>query len=131
MVPVPFSKNPSKTTFRHSELRLTMNSCSLKMITVIVSALVLALHYQETEAKRGCANFGHSCYGGMGKRDGGMMEIEDTGKLEENPALIFAGSRGDYRPEREVYVSPFMRQLLRNLRTAQQQLQQRDVFDEK
>lgn len=55
----------------------------------------------------GCANFGHSCYGGMGKR-ASNGDLYDTNEevlqngfqdAEENPAFVFTGPRSSYQPK--------------------------------
>lgn len=47
-------------------------------------------------------NWGHSCYGGMGKRASELMDTNDeviTGySEEENPAYVFTGPRSSYKP---------------------------------
>ncbi|KAL5285190.1 hypothetical protein ACFFRR_007129 [Megaselia abdita] len=41
---------------------------SLPLSFVLVCAIVLFVVAQDTEAKKGCQFYGHSCYGGHGKR---------------------------------------------------------------
>lgn len=72
----------------------------------------------------GCATFGHSCYGGMGKRMSSSdlltnEEVLQDVQQEGNPAdIVFTGPRGDVdmEPERKITLqqlynlSPFLRQ---------------------
>lgn len=56
----------------------------------------------KTKFSGGCANFGHSCYGGMGKRASDLLETnEEVGPSyqdEENPAFVFTGPRSSFKP---------------------------------
>lgn len=58
----------------------------------------------------GCATFGHSCYGGMGKRASELIEnpeeIFQDVQGEENPAFVFTGPRSEYKPERPPKLTP-------------------------
>jgi hypothetical protein len=88
----------------------TMNCWSSVVVLLAVMAFVLAFHAEAAEAKRGCATFGHSCYGGMGKRASELMEnneeiLQDV-QGEENPAFVFTGPRSEYKPERPPKLSP-------------------------
>ncbi|KAJ8955009.1 hypothetical protein NQ318_000441 [Aromia moschata] len=80
----------------------------------------------------GCMNFGHSCYGGMGKR---ASELVDTNEEvlqdiqeDENPALVFTGPRSSYKPKlsqrltQQQYdnISRVIRQWIQNYRRAQE-----------
>ncbi|KAJ8937468.1 hypothetical protein NQ314_011857 [Rhamnusium bicolor] len=51
----------------------------------------------------GCVNFGHSCYGGMGKRASDLIdtneEVLQNFQEEENPAFVFTGPRSSYKPK--------------------------------
>lgn len=53
----------------------------------------------------GCATFGHSCYGGMGKRASEFMGTNEeimqdvVAQDGENPAFVFTGPRSAYKPE--------------------------------
>ncbi|KAF5283080.1 hypothetical protein FQR65_LT14097 [Abscondita terminalis] len=71
----------------------------------------------------GCATFGHSCYGGMGKRMSPADLLTNDEVLQDvqqdnNPGIIFTGPRGDVGIEsdrkislQELYnLSPFFRQ---------------------
>ncbi|KAF5275967.1 hypothetical protein FQA39_LY00763 [Lamprigera yunnana] len=71
----------------------------------------------------GCATFGHSCYGGMGKRMSPAdlltnEEVMQDVQQDNNPGIIFTGPRGDvgFESERKISVqdlynlSPFFRQ---------------------
>ncbi|CAH1981057.1 unnamed protein product [Acanthoscelides obtectus] len=89
----------------------------------------------------GCVNFGHSCYGGMGKR--ASSAVEDTpGSLGEevrylehsgvsDPAYILTGSRGatgyksdsaskELTRQQVENVSKVIRQWIQNYRRAQE-----------
>lgn len=61
----------------------------------------------------GCATFGHSCYGGMGKR--ASLQQPNTGEIlqdvqnlqnDENPAFVFTGPRSEFKPERAQRLAP-------------------------
>ncbi|XP_044748740.1 uncharacterized protein LOC123309609 [Coccinella septempunctata] len=53
--------------------------------------ILLVLNVADSEGKRGCANFGHSCYGGMGKRaPKELMQFTDP---RQNQGEILIGSR--------------------------------------
>lgn len=49
-------------------------------------------------------NFGHSCYGGMGKRASDLIDtneevLQNVEDVEENPAFVFTGPRSSYKPK--------------------------------
>ncbi|KAJ3664488.1 hypothetical protein Zmor_000051 [Zophobas morio] len=83
-----------------------MNCWSAAVLLAAV-AFVLA---EAAEAKRGCATFGHSCYGGMGKRASDLLdnneEILQDVQNDENPAFVFTGPRSEYKPERPPKLTP-------------------------
>lgn len=57
----------------------------------------------------GCATFGHSCYGGMGKRASDREnneEILQDVQVDDNPAFVFTGPRSEYKPERLQRLTP-------------------------
>ncbi|VEN61719.1 unnamed protein product [Callosobruchus maculatus] len=87
----------------------------------------------------GCVNFGHSCYGGMGKRASTGVEDTPAALGEEvrylpqsgDPALVFTGPRGSvYKPDSATKelarqqqvenVSKVIRQWIQNYRRAQE-----------
>ncbi|XP_045479368.1 uncharacterized protein LOC123684235 [Harmonia axyridis] len=53
--------------------------------------IFLVLNFGVSEGKRGCANFGHSCYGGMGKR--GHKELLPILDPTQEQGEILIGSR--------------------------------------
>ncbi|CAH0553902.1 unnamed protein product [Brassicogethes aeneus] len=62
---------------------------------------------REASGGCGCSNFGHSCYGGMGKR-ASTDDPYNTNEvvlqngyqdLEENPAFVFTGPRSSFSPK--------------------------------
>ncbi|XP_065170526.1 uncharacterized protein CCHa2 isoform X2 [Atheta coriaria] len=70
---------------------------------LMIFLLVFATQSSFAEAKRGCANFGHSCYGGMGKRANALNEeytSQEGNSIdgEVDPALVFTGPRSVLRP---------------------------------
>ncbi|KAB0802415.1 hypothetical protein PPYR_04601 [Photinus pyralis] len=98
-----------------------------------MAALILVIKTDAVDAKRGCATFGHSCYGGMGKRmsPSELMtndEVLQDVQQESNPGLIFTGPRGDIGSDterrislQELYnISPFFRQWLQSYRRSQE-----------
>lgn len=62
----------------------------------------------------GCSSFGHSCYGGLGKRGevvGNEELLQDV--QEDNPEIVFTGPRSEQHESRfpPIYnLSPFLRQ---------------------
>ncbi|XP_044259394.1 neuropeptide CCHamide-2 [Tribolium madens] len=107
-----------------------MNCWSSFVLLLAVMAFVFAFH--TAEAKRGCAAFGHSCYGGTGKRSREAPEnneeiLQDV-QSEENPAFVFTGPRSEYRPERPPKLTPeqydnisrVIRQWIQSYRRAQE-----------
>ncbi|GJQ86287.1 hypothetical protein Trydic_g8983 [Trypoxylus dichotomus] len=107
--------------------------------SLAVVAMVVLMSAQATDAKRGCATFGHSCYGGMGKRSGESINLNVNDVLDEvqqqeedNPEDVFTGPRSDYGNRhaiserqrqltaQDIYsLSPFIRQWLRSIRNDQ------------
>ncbi|XP_050293546.1 uncharacterized protein LOC126734080 [Anthonomus grandis grandis] len=83
----------------------------LKFATICISFLVFALFCDKTNAKSGCALFGHSCYGGIGKRaDMSSGESLETNVPESNsPALFIPGFHSGFRiskPIRYIQATP-------------------------
>lgn len=111
-----------------------MNWSNAAFVTLLaVVTLILLLNSDGVDAKRGCATFGHSCYGAMGKRmspsdlltnDEVLQDVQQEG----NPEIVFTGPRGDLDVETErkmtmqqLYnLSPFVRQWLQSYRKAQE-----------
>ncbi|VEN61718.1 unnamed protein product [Callosobruchus maculatus] len=102
-------------------------------------AFLFVLLLAHADAKRGCVNFGHSCYGGMGKRASTGVEDTPAALGEEvrylpqsgDPALVFTGPRGSvYKPDSATKelarqqqvenVSKVIRQWIQNYRRAQE-----------
>ncbi|NP_001280509.1 hypothetical protein precursor [Tribolium castaneum] len=82
---------------------------------VVLLAFVMAFVLAAAEAKRGCATFGHSCYGGMGKRtENNNEELLQDVQSEENPAFVFTGPRSENQqkltPEQYDNISRVIRQ---------------------
>lgn len=70
----------------------------------------------------GCSVYGHSCYGGMGKRDSGdvLPSQEEVAQgviqqQEEDPAMVFMGPRNGFNmaPKQFYYIPPLFRQWVR------------------
>ncbi|XP_066997052.1 neuropeptide CCHamide-2 [Anabrus simplex] len=100
------------------------------LMMVAVLAIVLAT-VEFAEAKRGCSAFGHSCFGGHGKRadedvvltPGADSEqsrsLYDTAPLNEDDERVLANAIGNLvRPADSVplRLSPFLRQWLQSYR---------------
>lgn len=74
----------------------------------------------------GCSVYGHSCYGGMGKRDSGdvLPSQEEVAQnviqqQEEDPGMVFMGPRNGFNvtPKQFYYIPPLFRQWVRTLFT--------------
>uniref|UniRef100_U5ELW0 Putative membrane protein n=1 Tax=Corethrella appendiculata TaxID=1370023 RepID=U5ELW0_9DIPT len=67
-----------------------MNQLATMAISLI---LVFAVLFSNSEAKRGCAAFGHSCYGGHGKRSDNSIDTDSSsipiGKFLQNYNKIY------------------------------------------
>lgn len=75
-------------------------------------------------SKGGCASFGHSCYGGMGKRALELIDTnEEVAQDEQNPAFVFTGPRSSYpsrsyhkiTPEQYDNISKIVRQWVKSV----------------
>jgi len=70
------------------------------VLIVVLTIVVLAVHIEQSSAKRGCSAFGHSCFGGHGKRaDEGVLLIpgpdsDQQSRLVFPPTAAAAGSEG-------------------------------------
>ncbi|XP_019880532.1 uncharacterized protein LOC109608532 [Aethina tumida] len=91
-------------TIGHPEEKMSRSAVLLLPLFML---FVFLLSLDGCDAKRGCANFGHSCYGGMGKR-ASTGDLYDTNEevlqngfqdAEENPAFVFTGPRSSYQPK--------------------------------
>lgn len=69
----------------------------------------------------GCSVYGHSCFGGMGKRDSGDVPVvqeevqqqpQQQLQDEEDPAFVFMGPRNGINMAQKqfYYIPPFFRQ---------------------
>ncbi|KAH1012462.1 uncharacterized protein LOC109539232 isoform X2 [Dendroctonus ponderosae] len=66
---------------------------AISLISVVIAAFII----NHIEAKSGCEYFGHSCYGGIGKRTYMAEASEESMPVEaqdaEIPADVFKGPR--------------------------------------
>ncbi|XP_049842616.1 uncharacterized protein LOC126293434 isoform X2 [Schistocerca gregaria] len=94
------------------------------MALVLALAVTLAL-LQAADAKRGCMAFGHSCFGGHGKRADmepaaeGVEGAEEAAAVAEAEAAAAAALLDDAASPQRFRLSPFLRQWLQ--RAYQQQ----------
>ncbi|XP_022901598.1 uncharacterized protein [Onthophagus taurus] len=91
--------------------------CNWSMVMVLSMMLALIVFTVDVDAKRGCKSYGHSCYGGVGKRNSDEIneEVLDDVQIDENPEFVLTASN----------LSPLFRQWLRvfrNLRELQANL---------
>ncbi|XP_063394603.1 neuropeptide CCHamide-2 [Cydia fagiglandana] len=61
----------------------------MAQITITLTLLAALLMLQGVSAKRGCSAFGHSCFGGHGKRSGDTNNIDSS-----NPELMMQRQMG-------------------------------------
>ncbi|CRK95007.1 CLUMA_CG008493, isoform A [Clunio marinus] len=61
---------------------------SQKSVLIVLTIAIMLVMTTESEAKRiGCASFGHSCYGGHGKRSDPLLTVQDIDTSEQQPAI--------------------------------------------
>ncbi|XP_021940634.1 uncharacterized protein LOC110840119 isoform X4 [Zootermopsis nevadensis] len=64
------------------------------ILIVLMAIVILASEIHLSSAKRGCSAFGHSCFGGHGKRTDGNAVLIPGPDSDQQPLLVF-------RPEEE------------------------------
>ncbi|XP_025828882.1 uncharacterized protein LOC112904027 [Agrilus planipennis] len=98
-------------------------NCSFCSFAAFIFAVLIIFTVGTSEAKRGCSTFGHSCYGGMGKRaNDEEVNAEVFQEIEQdNPEIIFTGPRNSevdetWAPEPKLslqqyrHFSPYLKQ---------------------
>jgi hypothetical protein len=67
---------------------MAIHSCP-SILIVVLTIVVIAVHIDQSSAKRGCSAFGHSCFGGHGKRaDEGVLLIPGPDS-DQQSRLVF------------------------------------------
>ncbi|XP_074041382.1 neuropeptide CCHamide-2-like isoform X2 [Leptinotarsa decemlineata] len=94
------------------------------VIQLFVITLMLVCSGAEVEGKRGCRSFGHSCYGGIGKRNPGLLNASNN---FEKPEYILPSAWGPFRsnqlqirnPPKMGQLSAIIAQWISNFKEAQ------------
>ncbi|XP_063230421.1 neuropeptide CCHamide-2 [Bacillus rossius redtenbacheri] len=92
-------------------------------LCVATALLALLAGVHEAQAKRGCSSFGHSCFGGHGKRSDEAMlaagpPMPQQGPGEDEQVYLGSGRDGgnDFSRQPGLRVPPFLRQWLESYR---------------
>ncbi|XP_069674948.1 neuropeptide CCHamide-2 [Periplaneta americana] len=62
------------------------------MLLVVMTVVILMGQIDQSSAKRGCSAFGHSCFGGHGKRADEDVLLLPGSESEQQPRLVFPPS---------------------------------------
>jgi len=69
-------------------LAMAVHRCS-SVLVFVMSVVVLAVLVDQSSAKRGCSAFGHSCFGGHGKRADEDVLLIPGSASDQQPRLVY------------------------------------------